>query len=308
MLAAVQHRGRLHARARRDVLGRVGHDDRPTGRSASTRRYARRTRATADEHDVRRRRGRRRRSTRRDRRAARTRRPRPRRGRGARVSSTCAAPVTMPDASGRFGRALAVEVRHDHHAARARRRGERERVERRRGRHRATPRPSSVTFVALSVHTSGRKRPVASANPATAPVGSAVGVSLTAYTVPDVPSEIATSPGRSPSAERGGHVVAGARARRPRSDPNAAVVPARSVGPSTRGSRAAQSTVGVDDREQVEPVLAGRRGEVAGARRVAAVGDELAGELPREPVVRQAHTRDARPRVAARSGAATTTS
>jgi hypothetical protein len=37
---------------------------------------------------------------------------------------------------------------------------------------------ASVTFVAFSVHTSGRKRPVASAKPATAPVGSAVGVSL----------------------------------------------------------------------------------------------------------------------------------
>ena len=42
-----------------------------------------------------------------------------------------------------------------------------------------------MTFVALSVQTSGRNRPVASANPATAPVASAVGVSLTVYAVPD---------------------------------------------------------------------------------------------------------------------------
>ena len=42
--------------------------------------------------------------------------------------------------------------------------------------------------------------PVASANPATAPVGSAVATALDAKTVPDVPSEITTSPGRRPSA------------------------------------------------------------------------------------------------------------
>ena len=36
---------------------------------------------------------------------------------------------------------------------------------------------------------------MASAKPATAPIASAVGRSLTVYTVPDVPSESATSPG-----------------------------------------------------------------------------------------------------------------
>ena len=48
---------------------------------------------------------------------------------------------------------------------------------------------------ALSVHTSGKKRPVASANPATAPLASCVGVSETAKAVPLVPSETTTSPG-----------------------------------------------------------------------------------------------------------------
>ena len=67
---------------------------------------------------------------------------------------------------------------------------------------------------------------MASANPATMPDGSAVGASLTEYTVPDVPIDTATSPGPQPDAERAGHVVAGARAddrpaplaRRPRRD------------------------------------------------------------------------------------------
>ena len=37
----------------------------------------------------------------------------------------------------------------------------------------------SVTWVALSVQTSGRKRPVASAKPGDGAVGSAIGVSVT---------------------------------------------------------------------------------------------------------------------------------
>src|SRR6266436_5783973 len=55
------------------------------------------------------------------------------------------------------------------------------------------------TRPAFTVQTSGRKWPVASANPATAPDGSAAGTSLNANTVPDVPIEIATSPGCRPS-------------------------------------------------------------------------------------------------------------
>ncbi len=57
---------------------------------------------------------------------------------------------------------------------------------------------ASSTRAAFSVQTSGRNRPVASANPAIAPVASAVGVSLTAKTVPEVPTEITTSPAAAP--------------------------------------------------------------------------------------------------------------
>ncbi|CAB4587730.1 unannotated protein [freshwater metagenome] len=54
---------------------------------------------------------------------------------------------------------------------------------------------ASKIRAALSVQTSGKKRPVASAKPATAPLESWVGVSETAKAVPLVPSEITTSPG-----------------------------------------------------------------------------------------------------------------
>lgn len=69
---------------------------------------------------------------------------------------------------------------------------------------RATSTPSqwatvSVTFVAFSVATSGRKPPAASANPATAPLESVVGSAATAYAVPEVPSDTVTSRGASAS-------------------------------------------------------------------------------------------------------------
>ena len=47
------------------------------------------------------------------------------------------------------------------------------------------------TFAPLSVHTRGRNRLVASANPATVPLGSAVGVALIAATTPDLPMDLA---------------------------------------------------------------------------------------------------------------------
>ena len=93
-----------------------------------------------------------------------------------------------------------------------------------------------MTFVALSVQTSGRNRPEASANPATAPDGSAVGRSLTAYTVPDVPMEMATSPGRSPTPSAAAMLspVPGATTARRQ-------VPAGSNGASTSGTTDDQS-------------------------------------------------------------------
>jgi hypothetical protein len=71
---------------------------------------------------------------------------------------------------------------------------------------------ASSTRAALRVATSGRKRPVASANPATVPEASAAGVAATLNTVPEVPIETMTSPSTAPTPERGGRVVAGARA------------------------------------------------------------------------------------------------
>ncbi len=55
------------------------------------------------------------------------------------------------------------------------------------------------TRAALSVQTSGRNRPVASAKPATSPLASAVGVSATAATTPLVPIDTVTSPVTAPS-------------------------------------------------------------------------------------------------------------
>ena len=66
---------------------------------------------------------------------------------------------------------------------------------------RSTPSIPAVavsTRAALSVQTSGRKRPVASAKPATRPLTSAVGLFATAKAVPLVPRETTTSPGRAP--------------------------------------------------------------------------------------------------------------
>ena len=54
---------------------------------------------------------------------------------------------------------------------------------------------ASKMRAALSVQTSGKKRPDASAKPATAPLESCVDVVDTAKAVPLVPSEITTSPG-----------------------------------------------------------------------------------------------------------------
>ena len=62
----------------------------------------------------------------------------------------------------------------------------------------SSPAVSVSTRAALTVATSGRKRPVASANPATAPVVSAAGTLVTAYAVPDVPIETTTSPSPTP--------------------------------------------------------------------------------------------------------------
>ncbi len=138
---------------------------------------------------------------------------------------------------------------------------------------------ASVTFVAFSVHARGRNRPVASANPATAPDASLVGCPATANTVPDVPSEIATSPSVRPS-------------------PSAAAMLSPVPTPTTASTEGARGGAGrehgrcdggieADEREGVRHVGVEVGRPVAGPGRVAAVGAELAGELHRQPVVGQ---------------------
>src|SRR4029077_13189675 len=90
--------------------------------------------------------------------------------------------------------------------------------------------PASVTFVAFNVHTNGRKQPVASAKDATAPVASAVGASLTAKTVPDVPIDTTTSPAPRPTPSAAA-MLSPVPAATIASLPNAVVTPARAPGP-----------------------------------------------------------------------------
>ena len=94
--------------------------------------------------------------------------------------------------------ALALEVGHQDQAVGAGRGAQRQPGQARRGRRRACAAAASSTRAALSVQTSGRNAPVASANPATMPVASAVGAAEIAETTPEVPIETATSPGRMP--------------------------------------------------------------------------------------------------------------
>ncbi len=141
----------------------------------------------------------RRRRARRGRRADRTRRLRTRPARAARGSTSGTQPGDRPRRVGPVRRALTVEVGHDDDAARARGAVERQRVETRRGRRRGAARPRRSPWsrsACTRAAGSARSRP---RNPATAPDASAVGVSLTANTVPDVPIEIATSPGARPT-------------------------------------------------------------------------------------------------------------
>ena len=102
---------------------------------------------------------------------------------------------------------------------------------------------ASSTRAAFSVQTSGRKRPVASAKPAIdAGWHRPSACSLTANTVPEVPIETTTSPGRGAEPERGGRVVAGAGAEPRRRGAGEGIAvrrrprPRHSAGPSTRGT------------------------------------------------------------------------
>src|SRR5262249_54802540 len=89
------------------------------------------------------------------------------------------------------------------------------------------------TRPALIVHTSGRNRPVASANPATAPDGSLAGTSRTATAAPEAPPAPATSPGLGPSPSAAPMLPpVPADTAAPQ-----AVSPTASPGRATRGSR-----------------------------------------------------------------------
>jgi hypothetical protein len=101
----------------------------------------------------------------------------------------------------------------------------------------------SVTRVQLSVQTRGRKRPVASAKPATRPVPSAVGASATANTVPLVPRETATSPGPSPRA-RAAAMLSPVPQATTAPGATSRAWPAGSTGPRTRGRAPASSRPG----------------------------------------------------------------
>ena len=139
------------------------------------------------------------------------------------------------------------------------------------------------------VATSGRNRPVASAKPATAPDTSPTGCSATAQATPDVPIESTTSPTTAPS-------PSAAAALSPVPGPSgwpAGVRAATSAGPTTRGSTTSWPRPSSSRSRRYSPR---RRRPVAGAARVAAVGDQgvqrlRAGELPGQPVVGQADGR-----------------
>ena len=95
---------------------------------------------------------------------------------------------------------------------------------------------ASITLAAFSVQTSGRNCPVASANPATSPLGSEAAVLATAYAVPDVPAEITASPVRSPTP-----IAAAMLSPVPGATTSERNVPTCSYGPTTAGSTLLQS-------------------------------------------------------------------
>ena len=145
---------------------------------------------------------------------------------------------------------------------------------------------ASVTFVALSVQTSGRKRPVASAKPHTRPVGS-------------LSRHLAHREHGARRAERDRDVArlaARARARPPCCRRCRARRSCRrnggrwSVGPTTSGRRRAQSMSRVDDLEEVEALLA-RPPATSSRCRTRRRGRSRSAPVSRhvEPVVREQH-------------------
>ena len=297
----MEHRGGLHARAGRDELARVRNDDGATAeigeRSAGTRATAppppTQEQATAG-------RRRRPRSTRPARRAGRRRRLRTAARASCSRDTSDRRPTIVPVASGRFGYPLAVEVRNEHRpvASGAGRSASASSAARSTPSRRAI---ASVTLVALSVHTSGRNRPVASANPATAPVASRRRRSRSPRTrCPTSRSRSTTSPGASPTPSAaamlspvpGATIAVAERRRRAR---DLASGRARAAAAPTSPRRGRRSRGGPRDSDP-------RRGaEVAGPDASPRSVTNAPVEPQRQPVVGQAHAREARPRVGLRA-------
>ena len=251
-----------------------------TRRSGPVRRRARRAR-------------RRRRATAasRARRRAHRRRPRPSaRARSSRLTSV-RSPLSSPVAVGRFGRALAVEVRQQRDpSAPSARRGRARRTRRDRpraaGRRHRRPWPRSACRPAAGTARWRRRirRP--------RPLGSAVGESHTAYAVPDVPAEITASPVRRPTPSAAAMLSP---------VPGATTAPFHVARPSRRAERPPaatplQSRSGSIDREHVVDVRArspATSSPVPEASPRSVVNRP--GHPERQVVVRQDDVRDARP-------------
>ena len=136
----------------------------------------------------------------------------------------------------------------------------------------------------------GRKRPVASAKPVTAPVASSGRVGLTIAHTPEVPIETDTSPGALGQAERRAHVVPGAGGDRGAGG-GAGHDLLRGAGQTGQLEGAAQRQL-----DQLGLPLLGGGGVVAGAGGVAAVGEGLGpllGQVEGDVVVREQHARGA---------------
>ena len=128
------------------------------------------------------------------------------------------------------------------------------------------------TSPALTVHTSGRKRPVASAKPATEPEGSAAGTEVTANAVPRCRST--RRPRRVPGR---GRVPRPCCRRCPPPPPHPSRSPPTSAGCATLGSSAGWPKRG---RRRIGQPGPGRGREVAGAGGVAPVGDRVDPAAP----------------------------
>ena len=271
---AEQHRGRLHARARRDVFGRVGNDDRAARQVGDRALERARPRAPADEHDVARAFG------------------RPRR---VSASSPSSSPHTTPSNAARATSARLVRRAQPGERARWRRGGwvcvrrrNTGRASRRpRPRSTASARPSSPSASTPSQRRDrvGDLRRVERAHQRKEPAGGVgeagdragrIGGRRVAHRVDGARTCRARSRRRRVAARRRARppCCRRCRARRAASRPKA-LRHARRLGRAEHRGQARRPVGGaVDDRRGGRSGTRRARREVAGARRVTAVGDE----------------------------------